>query len=190
MTTINEAGLYSCILSSQKPEAKRFKRWITHDVLPAIRKTGGYGVASVQPAFDALRMAPLAVDAAKAFGLDQNAAVISANQLVCKMTGQDLLQGFGQQHLVAANQVDQYFTPTELGARIGLSGRKFNELLAAAGLQVKNGTTWSPTAAGQRYSRLLDTSKRHGSGVPVLQLKWAASVIDVARAAALQPLAA
>ena len=40
---INESGLYSLILTSRKEEAKRFKRWITHEVLPAIRKTGGYG---------------------------------------------------------------------------------------------------------------------------------------------------
>jgi prophage antirepressor-like protein len=39
---INEAGLYTLILSSRKPEAKAFKRWITHEVLPTIRKTGGY----------------------------------------------------------------------------------------------------------------------------------------------------
>ncbi|QJT08024.1 BRO family protein [Oceanidesulfovibrio marinus] len=39
---INEAGLYSLILRSRKPEAKRFKRWVTHEVLPTIRKTGGY----------------------------------------------------------------------------------------------------------------------------------------------------
>jgi prophage antirepressor-like protein len=39
---INEAGLYSAILRSRKPEAKRFKRWITHEVLPSIRKTGSY----------------------------------------------------------------------------------------------------------------------------------------------------
>ena len=43
MTIISEAGLYSLILRSRKPEAKRFKRWITHDVLPAIRRTGRYG---------------------------------------------------------------------------------------------------------------------------------------------------
>lgn len=43
VTVINEAGLYSLILRSRKPEAKQFKRWITHDVLPAIRKTGQYG---------------------------------------------------------------------------------------------------------------------------------------------------
>lgn len=42
MTTINEPGLYSLILRSRKPEAKAFKRWITHEVIPAIRKTGGY----------------------------------------------------------------------------------------------------------------------------------------------------
>lgn len=42
MLTVNEAGLYSLVLGSRKPEAKAFKRWITHDILPTIRKTGGY----------------------------------------------------------------------------------------------------------------------------------------------------
>ena len=42
MTVINESGLYSLILSSKLPTAKKSKRWITHDVIPAIRKTGGY----------------------------------------------------------------------------------------------------------------------------------------------------
>ena len=42
MTAINEYGLYNLILPSRKPEAKEFKRWITHEVIPAIRKTGGY----------------------------------------------------------------------------------------------------------------------------------------------------
>lgn len=39
---INESGLYSLILSSKLPSAKAFKRWITHEVIPSIRKTGGY----------------------------------------------------------------------------------------------------------------------------------------------------
>jgi prophage antirepressor-like protein len=42
MTVVNEPGLYTLILSSRKPEAKAFKRWITHDIIPTIRKTGGY----------------------------------------------------------------------------------------------------------------------------------------------------
>jgi prophage antirepressor-like protein len=46
MTVVNEAGLYSLVLTSNLPEAKAFKRWITHEVIPQIRKTGSY---SVQP---------------------------------------------------------------------------------------------------------------------------------------------
>ena len=42
VTIINESGLYSLILSSKLPGAKRFKHWVTSEVLPAIRKTGGY----------------------------------------------------------------------------------------------------------------------------------------------------
>ncbi len=42
---VNESGLYALIFGSIKPEAKRFKRWVTHEVLPSIRKTGGYGNA-------------------------------------------------------------------------------------------------------------------------------------------------
>lgn len=42
MTIINESGLYSLILSSKMPKAKEFKRWVTSEVIPAIRKTGGY----------------------------------------------------------------------------------------------------------------------------------------------------
>lgn len=42
LTVINESGLYSLILSSKLPEAKKFKRWITSEVIPSIRKNGGY----------------------------------------------------------------------------------------------------------------------------------------------------
>ena len=42
VTIISESGLYALVLSSRKPEAKAFKRWITHEVIPSIRKTGGY----------------------------------------------------------------------------------------------------------------------------------------------------
>jgi len=44
MWVINESGLYTLILRSSKPDAKRFKRWITRDVLPSIRKTGSYSI--------------------------------------------------------------------------------------------------------------------------------------------------
>ncbi len=50
MTIINESGLYSLILSSKLPGAKKFKRWVTAEVLPSIRKTGGYSVPSAEDA--------------------------------------------------------------------------------------------------------------------------------------------
>ena len=44
VATVNESGLYSLVLGSRKPEAKRFKRWVTHEVLPAIRRTGRFAI--------------------------------------------------------------------------------------------------------------------------------------------------
>ena len=44
VTLISESGLYSIILRSRKPEAKKFKKWITSEVLPSIRKTGGFSI--------------------------------------------------------------------------------------------------------------------------------------------------
>lgn len=52
---INESGLYSLILSSKMPKAKEFKRWVTSEVLPSIRKTGSYGIKIPRSFPEALR---------------------------------------------------------------------------------------------------------------------------------------
>ena len=44
MSVINESGIYTLIMRSNKPEAKRFRKWVTSEVLPTIRKTGSYSV--------------------------------------------------------------------------------------------------------------------------------------------------
>ena len=49
MTIINESGLYSLVLSSKLPGAKKFRRWVTAEVLPAIRRTGGYRMPKDYP---------------------------------------------------------------------------------------------------------------------------------------------
>ena len=51
VTIVNEPGLYSLVLGSRKPEAKVFKRWVTHEVIPTIRKTGGYVQAGREEEF-------------------------------------------------------------------------------------------------------------------------------------------
>ncbi|WP_345432001.1 phage antirepressor [Actinoallomurus vinaceus] len=65
-TIVNEAGLYSLILRSRKPEARAFKRWVTHDVLPAIRRTGSYAA----PAFEVPKSLP---DALRAYAAEVEA---------------------------------------------------------------------------------------------------------------------
>lgn len=53
---INESGLYSLILSSKLPSAKKFKRWVTSEVLPAIRKTGHYGNTPLKDVINLIRI--------------------------------------------------------------------------------------------------------------------------------------
>jgi len=66
VNAVNEPGLYSLILGSRKAEAKEFKRWITHDVLPTIRKTGRYGSdVEMLAALPSSKLLALAAEAAK-----------------------------------------------------------------------------------------------------------------------------
>lgn len=133
---------------------------------------------------EAFKLVPMVVRAARALGLDRNAAAISANQVVTKMTGTNVLNLLGHQHLEAENQSVMFFTPTELGERLGISGRKFNMLLAEAGLQAKKGEHWAPMATAEGFCRILDTGKRHGDGTMIQQVKWAENVLTLIEKAA------
>ncbi|MCR4158831.1 Bro-N domain-containing protein [Kerstersia gyiorum] len=179
---INEADLFRLVVNSQLPSAEKFERWVFEEVLPSIRKTGSYQVGGepVKQATEALKIAPLAVRAARALGLDKNTAAISANQFVRKLTGMNLLEGFGATHLAAENQEALYFTPTELGKMLGgLSAQKVNLLLAGAGLQAKVGEHWKPLDAGKDFARLYDTGKKHSDGASVQQIKWSDTVLPL-----------
>lgn len=177
---INESGLYALILGSARPEAKRFKKWVTSEVLPSIRKTGGYKGSPVKVVAEAARAFPPLFRAARLLGCDKNAAAIAANQAVMAVTEVNLLKQLGHTHLEAQNQESLYYTPTEIGQQMGgLSARKVNLLLAESGLQAKVGEHWQPLDAGQDFARIFDTGKRHGSGVPVPQVKWSLAVIPL-----------
>ena len=62
MIVVNESGLYSMILGSRNPEAKKFKKWVTGTVLPEIRKTGSY----IKPDMSVLEILTLAMASEKA----------------------------------------------------------------------------------------------------------------------------
>lgn len=179
---LSEPDVMRLMTSSTLPAAQAFERLVFEDILPTIRKTGSY---TVKPAAEK----PTAIPPSKEFralfgiarliGLDKNAAAIAANQGVVKLTGTNVLQLMGTTHLEAANQETQWFTPTELGQRIQTSARGFNLLLAEAGLQMKRGDVWEVTEAGKEFARLYDTGKKHGSGVPIQQIKWSPAVLPL-----------
>jgi hypothetical protein len=157
---------------------------VFEDVLPAIRKTGAYSTPKVAPSSlrlttEAAKAFPSLVRAARLLGCDKNAAAIAANQAIFGMTQVNLMQQLGHTHLEAESQDALFFTPTELGKRIGTSARGVNLLLAEAGMQFKRNDTWEVTEAGKEFARIYDTGKKHGSGVPVQQIKWAANVLPL-----------
>lgn len=115
---ISESGLYTLILRSNKPEAKKFRRWITHEVLPAIRRTGCYAAPAAQPVASLVpitREFRAAVGMAKSLGFKGKNAIRSANTVVLQLTGTDCLELF--------NAKEQFEGPEELeGTRLATSG--------------------------------------------------------------------
>lgn len=177
---LSEPDVLRLIISSQLPGAQAFERLVFEEILPTIRKTGRYAAPGSAPAPSAIAPAKefeALFGVARLIGLDHNAAALSANQAVTRLTGTDMLLLLGAQHLPAEQQV-RFHSPTELGERLGISGRKFNMLLAEAGLQAKEGDAWKPLPAAEGFFRLFDTGKRHG-GAMVQQLKWADNVLQL-----------
>ncbi len=180
---INEPGLYSLIIRSNKPEAKRFKRWITHEVLPQIRKTGSY-IPANQVTMNFLQTeAESAKQLAKTFGFDGNQALLSANKALKELYDVDCLELMGTVHLIADDN-EIHLTATEIGKELGLSAIKANRFLESKGIQAgqrdnKNKLKWIPTEKGMPYSVFKDTGKQHSDGTPVQQLFWKKSILNI-----------
>lgn len=179
MVIISESGLYTLIVRSNKPEAKAFRKWVTSEVLPTIRKTGQYTVTATNMiseeftsrAFAALRS--IAVTA----GLEGNAATVSADNAMKRIHNISPLNLL-QIELKTPDQ-QRLLTPTQIAERLKLSGpREANLILAAKGFQIKEGKQWLPTDTGKPFAILLDTGKQHSSGIMVQQLKWKESILS------------
>lgn len=131
VAAINEYGLYNLVLSSRKPEAKEFKRWITHDVIPSIRKTGSYSLAVPKSLPEALRAYANEVESHNA------TKTIVAQQ---------------EQQIAEFKPVKDYvdkilsskscLTITQIAADYGMSAQELNKILHEAGLQRKVGDQW------------------------------------------------
>ena len=143
-TIINESGLYSLILGSKLDGAKRFKRWVTSEVLPAIRKTGAYAVDSKAAE---IKMRELRVKEMNAQarllnaetrrlkilqaerGLSQVAIDTAAVKAAEEITGQDL-----GDYLPKTGRT---YSASEVGNALGISANKVGKLANAYGLKTE-----------------------------------------------------
>ena len=177
MTVVNEPGLYSLVLGSRKPEAKRFKRWVTHEVLPAIRKTGRYTAPSTRqtlPAPTQDRVAALLLigeAVAKVPGVKPGIAMAATLTCIQENTGLavETLRRALPARDTAANEAICSLNATQLGRLLGLSAKATNQRLAQHGLQFRNERDeWELTEAGEAWAEAMPYSRNGHSGYQIL----------------------
>lgn len=132
---INESGLYSLILRSQLPKAKQFKRWVTSEVLPAIRRHGMYAIDEMleNPDLAIAALTQLKEERTRRKELELTTAI--QNQQIA-----ELKQKASYYDLILQNR--NTVPVTQIAKDYGMSGRRFNELLHDLGIQYKFRKTW------------------------------------------------
>lgn len=172
MTIINESGLYSLVLSSKLPSAKKFKRWVTSEVLPALRKTGQYQVKELSgqelmakaliEAQSVLAAKDKQIEEMKPKALFADAVATSHTSILVGELAKILKQNgidMGQKRLFAwlrekgyliKRQGTDYNMPTQKAMELGLFEIKEGSYVNGSGVNI---TTKTPkiTGKGQQY---------------------------------------
>jgi hypothetical protein len=124
MTVVTESGLYTLVLRSNKPEAKPFKRWITHEVLPSIRKTGSYSVSGGSEFTAVLSMIS-----------QQNEMIVGTLSNISLMMSEML----AEQRLSRKSQAEVIVGLDEVLRKLGQTNRDITEIKAIQSTRVLNG---------------------------------------------------
>lgn len=141
MNVVNEYGLYNLVLSSRKPEAKVFKRWITHEVIPAIRKTGGYTAKNKNGLSDEVqekRAEAMLLNArtrqSKAWMNICDKTNVSEYKRICQQKAAEALAGVPCLPMEEAKE--RTYSATEIGSILGISAMKVGQLANKYNLKV------------------------------------------------------
>jgi phage antirepressor protein len=180
---INESGLYSLIVASKLPAAKKFKRWVTSEVLPAIRKTGSYTVPKLEknPKYrtrmigTAVRdVRSTAAELQKLFGVKSGIALAKATSMIERAYGVEMPEV--KELIPPAEHDTGFLNATEIGMRIGVNAREANVLLQNAGLQIRFNGMWRLTNKGKAHGEEMPYERNGHSGY---QIRWNDSVVSV-----------
>lgn len=162
---INESGLYSLVLSSKLPTAKKFKRWVTSEVLPAIRKTGGYHIEELT----GRELMAKALLEAQAVLAEKDTTIAKQTQLIGELKPK-------ADYTDRILQSKSLVTITQIAKDYGMSGAAMNEKLHELGVIYKLGGQWllysKYQAKGYTHSETVDITHRDGRGDVRMNTKW------------------
>ena len=177
---ISEPDLFRLVVNSKLPTAERFERWVFEDVLPSIRKTGGYAMPNTvaalpAPTQDRVTSILLIGEAvARVPGVKPGIAMAAALTCIHENTG--LAIETMRHALPACNEPLAAVNPTKLGEHVGLSAKQVNRRLADLGYQYRNERDeWELTEVGRTWGEALPFSRNGHSGYQIL---WKLDVAD------------
>lgn len=151
---VNEDGLYDVILDSRKPEARAFRKWITSEVLPSIRKTGGY-IASTQDDSPELIMAR-ALQVAQATIDRHKHQLEQANERIALQSTQLKQQAPKVKYVDEVLQSTNTYTSTQMSKELGMKDAdRLHKALREKGVMFKQSGQWMLTAkyCGHDYTK-------------------------------------
>ncbi|MFC2407574.1 MAG: phage antirepressor KilAC domain-containing protein [Prevotella histicola] len=151
---VNEDGLYDVILDSRKPEAKAFRKWITSEVLPSIRKSGGY-IASTQDDSPELIMAR-ALQVAQATIDRHKHQLEQANERIALQSTQLKQQAPKVKYVDEVLQSTNTYTSTQMSKELGMKDAdRLHKALREKGVMFKQSGQWMLTAkyCGHDYTK-------------------------------------
>ena len=140
MTIINESGLYSLILSSKLPQAKEFKRWVTSEVLPSIRKNGGYIVGQDNMTNEELLAKALLLTQNIIKEKEQKILNLSEQNKELIISNEEMKPKATYYDMILQNK--SLINTTQIAKDYGYSAMRFNQLLHNFKIQYKQGKTW------------------------------------------------
>ena len=140
-TIINESGLYALIIGSKLPAAKKFKRWVTSEVLPSIRKTGSYTV-------DPLQKQRLEVDLnnsranVAALWLEIGNLATPEYKQVCSSYASSVLAGGKEVIPLPECKIDRYYSAAEIADALGITANRVGKIANQNGLKTAEYGKW------------------------------------------------
>lgn len=159
---VNEYGLYNLVLASRKPEAKAFKRWITHEVIPSLRKTGGYNVSffkekEIEAKLNNSR-ARLNNSRARMAALILKCADNTKSETykeICNKNAVDVLAGREVVPMLEGQK--KTLSAAELGEKLGISGAMVGRIANKYNLKTDQYGQWFHTTCKNNAKREVDT---------------------------------